>query len=209
MAAAKLTFRHAFLLLCISHSSVTSFSPLASVRLTPIRSLGPSKVLAPDSIITINYINTRTCPRRHHAEHRSTRLQLSSSASLSWVYMSLLALQFGIQPILTKKFTPKTITRTTVVLCQDIVKFLAATIFLWASGSWTTSLQGTLLASVCDCREPLIKILTLIHSHANARRLVSSWLVDCGRHSSRTICRSKLLCINGISKLATHYIQCS
>lgn len=146
MTVAKLTFRNAFLLLCISHSSVTSFSPLASVRTTPIRSLGPSKVLAPPSMITIN---TRTCPhRRHHAEHTSIRLQLSSSASLSWVYMSLLALQFGIQPILTKKFTPKTITRTTVVLCQDVVKFLAAAIFLWASGSWTTSLQGTLFLFV-------------------------------------------------------------
>lgn len=160
MTAANVTLRHALLLLCIFHSPVTSFSPLASVRTTPIRFLGPSTVLAPPSSITSN---TRTCPRRRHAEHTSTRLQLSPSASLSWVYMSLLALQFGIQPMLTKKFTPKTITRTTVVLCQDIVKFLAAALFLWASGSWTTSLQGTLLVHVIIlCHEPLIKILTLV-----------------------------------------------
>jgi UDP-sugar transporter A1/2/3 len=37
--------------------------------------------------------------------------------------MSLLALQFGIQPILVRKFTPQTIVRTSVVLVQEIVKF--------------------------------------------------------------------------------------
>jgi hypothetical protein len=37
--------------------------------------------------------------------------------------MSLLALQFGIQPILVRKFTPQTIVRSSVVLVQEIVKF--------------------------------------------------------------------------------------
>ena len=38
-------------------------------------------------------------------------------------YMSLLALQFGIQPILVRKYTPQTIVRSSVVLVQELVKF--------------------------------------------------------------------------------------
>ena len=37
--------------------------------------------------------------------------------------MSLLALQFGIQPILVRKYTPQTIVRSSVVLVQELVKF--------------------------------------------------------------------------------------
>jgi hypothetical protein len=40
--------------------------------------------------------------------------------------MSLLALQFGIQPILVRKFTPQTIVRSSVVLVQEVVKFVIA-----------------------------------------------------------------------------------
>ena len=44
--------------------------------------------------------------------------------------MSLLALQFGIQPILVRKYTPQTIVRSSVVLVQEIVKFgIAGTIY--------------------------------------------------------------------------------
>eukprot|EP01083_Nonionella_stella_P286825 976261_1 len=37
--------------------------------------------------------------------------------------MSLLALQFGIQPLLVRKFTPQTIVRSSVVLVQEVAKF--------------------------------------------------------------------------------------
>jgi len=44
--------------------------------------------------------------------------------------MSLLALQFGIQPIIVRKFTPQTIVRSSVVLVQELVKFgIAGTIY--------------------------------------------------------------------------------
>lgn len=67
--------------------------------------------------------------------------------------MSLLALQFGIQPILVRKFTPQTIVRSSVVLVQEIVKFgIAGAIYLsgtkketrekdyqaWSIKSWIT-----------------------------------------------------------------------
>uniref|UniRef100_A0A7S2YRJ9 Sugar phosphate transporter domain-containing protein n=1 Tax=Entomoneis paludosa TaxID=265537 RepID=A0A7S2YRJ9_9STRA len=41
-------------------------------------------------------------------------------------YMGLLALQFGIQPLLTRKFTPPGITRSTVILVQELLKFVMA-----------------------------------------------------------------------------------
>lgn len=44
--------------------------------------------------------------------------------------MSFLALQFGIQPILVRKYTPQTIVRSSVVLVQELVKFgIAGTIY--------------------------------------------------------------------------------
>jgi len=46
--------------------------------------------------------------------------------------MALLALQFGIQPILVRKFTPQTINRSSVVLIQEVVKFGIAGSMYWA-----------------------------------------------------------------------------
>jgi UDP-sugar transporter A1/2/3 len=44
--------------------------------------------------------------------------------------MSFLALQFGVQPILVRKYTPQTIVRSSVVLVQELVKFgIAGTIY--------------------------------------------------------------------------------
>jgi len=56
--------------------------------------------------------------------------------------MALLALQFGLQPILTKKYTPKDINRSTVVLTQDVVKFAMAGFVLVFSGGWASAVSG-------------------------------------------------------------------
>ena len=61
--------------------------------------------------------------------------------------MCLLALQFGLQPILTKRFTPTTINRSTVVLTQDVVKFFMAGSVLVVTGGWTDAVAGE--ASFC------------------------------------------------------------
>mmetsp|Transcript_25646 Transcript_25646/g.36172 ORF Transcript_25646/g.36172 Transcript_25646/m.36172 type:complete len:516 (-) Transcript_25646:65-1612(-) len=42
------------------------------------------------------------------------------------IYMSLLALQFGLQPILVRRFTPQGINRSSVVLIQEMMKFVIA-----------------------------------------------------------------------------------
>lgn len=56
--------------------------------------------------------------------------------------MSLLALQFGVQPSLTRKFTGKTINRSTVVFVQDVVKFIMAGIALFVTGAWNSAIVG-------------------------------------------------------------------
>ena len=60
----------------------------------------------------------------------------------AFFYMVLLALQFGLQPVLTKRFTPKTINRSTVVMAQDITKFVMASIVIVLTGGWASAVDG-------------------------------------------------------------------
>jgi len=69
----------------------------------------------------------------------------ASSPSLdgkSMFYLFLLAIQFGIQPILTRTYTPPGITRSTVILTQEIVKFFMALTMLRISGTASDALKG-------------------------------------------------------------------
>lgn len=67
----------------------------------------------------------------------------SSESLISWWYLSLLAVLFGTQPFFQKKYVPKTICRSTVVLAQELTKFATAASLLWASGGWEQSVAGT------------------------------------------------------------------
>lgn len=58
------------------------------------------------------------------------------------VSMSLLALQFGLQPSLTRKFTPKNINKSTVVFTQDFVKLCMAALALLITGGWSEAIVG-------------------------------------------------------------------
>mmetsp|Transcript_2577 Transcript_2577/g.6705 ORF Transcript_2577/g.6705 Transcript_2577/m.6705 type:complete len:380 (-) Transcript_2577:201-1340(-) len=51
-------------------------------------------------------------------------------------YMCLLALQFGLQPILTRRFTPPTVCRTTVIIGQEMLKFFLGLFMLTTSGNF-------------------------------------------------------------------------
>ena len=55
--------------------------------------------------------------------------------------MVLLSLQFAVQPILTKRYAPKTMIRSTYVLAQDLTRILIAASCLTLTGSWTTAVQ--------------------------------------------------------------------
>jgi len=50
-------------------------------------------------------------------------------------YMALLTIQFGCQPMLTAKYTPKTVCRSTIIIVQELIKFIIASTMLTTSGS--------------------------------------------------------------------------
>ena len=86
-----------------------------------------------------------TSPRRPGC--RSTRLWASSVAAstgslVAPLYMALLALQFAFQPVLTKKFAPSGIIRSTYVLMHDLVRLLLCLGLLVVTGSWSSATQG-------------------------------------------------------------------
>jgi len=134
-------------------------APLPSAAVTLAAFLGstaPSQrthiALKPSSLLhtphTISIVRPQNGPQWHqsalYAAPIVAPLQVASSglgieAILS---MSLLALQFGLQPSLTRKFTPKTINRSTVVFTQDIVKFFMAGAALLFTGGWANAIVG-------------------------------------------------------------------
>lgn len=67
---------------------------------------------------------------------RSTELRSGFSIPQSSAYLGLLAIQFGCQPILTKKLIPKSIVRSTVILAQDSSRFLLCLIMLLITGTF-------------------------------------------------------------------------
>lgn len=79
-------------------------------------------------------------------EHRSKSQPLSREAIF---YMVLLAFQFGLQPVLTRRFTPPTVCRSTVIFVQECLKFVLALSMLQLSGGTKTALEGKI-----SCRIP-------------------------------------------------------
>jgi len=57
-------------------------------------------------------------------------------------YMFLLSLQFAFQPLLTRTYTPTKICRSTVILMQELLKFLLAFFMLVISGSYRSAISG-------------------------------------------------------------------
>jgi len=57
-------------------------------------------------------------------------------------YMVLLALQFGMQPLLTRRFTPVGICGSTVIVVQEVLKFFMALAMLRLSGGIQAALSG-------------------------------------------------------------------
>lgn len=62
-------------------------------------------------------------------------------------YMVLLALQFGVQPIVTRAYIPPDITRSTVILMQEVVKFFLAWLMLWLTNSSQEALKSWTIGS--------------------------------------------------------------
>jgi len=115
----------------LSYPSVyTSYSikPNAN-ELNTLESVPKTSELS-SSINPINPVQTQPLSQRTKASSQSEGLSPTAV-----VCMSLLALQFGIQPILVRKYTPQTIVRSSVVLVQELVKFgIAGAIYFSGTG---------------------------------------------------------------------------
>ena len=59
-------------------------------------------------------------------------------------YMCLLAIQFGIQPTLTRRYTPSTICRSTVIVMQEVLKFIIAYTMLYLSSTSNNPVSAVL-----------------------------------------------------------------
>ena len=70
-----------------------------------------------------------------------TKPTTSSLSKQALFYMALLTIQFGMQPMLTAKYTSKTVTRSTVIFVQEAIKFTFATFMLIASGGFRMALK--------------------------------------------------------------------
>jgi hypothetical protein len=69
----------------------------------------------------------------------ATAQQMDGRAIL---YMSLLAIQFGTQPVLSRSFIPSTLPRSAVVLVQELIKFFLAAGLLYSSGDFASATKG-------------------------------------------------------------------
>ena len=72
----------------------------------------------------------------------TTKPSQSSISRKAVVYMVLLAVQFGLQPALTRRFTPPSVCRSTVILVQECLKFCLAFTMLHINGSTKKALEG-------------------------------------------------------------------
>ena len=82
---------------------------------------------------------------KKHPEQIWKDISMTSAPSLdgSAVFcMFLLALQFGIQPTLTRRFTPKGICRSSVILMQELLKLILAYSMLTLSGARKSAFNG-------------------------------------------------------------------
>ena len=86
--------------------------------------------------------------------------------------MTLLALQFGVQPILTRHYTSPGITRSTVVLMQEVVKFVIGYTMLTLNGSFAEALQGTRTNSSSWCRRYSLPFADALYSGVRSICLV-------------------------------------
>lgn len=101
-------------------------------------------------LVVLGQQDRRRRPIQSSAMKMRTATRLSAGISpaiqttrnaLPLTYMVLLALQFAVQPILTQKFAPKTMIRSTYVLVQDLTRVAIAASLLTTTGSWGSALQ--------------------------------------------------------------------
>jgi UDP-sugar transporter A1/2/3 len=66
----------------------------------------------------------------------------SATARKAMFCMVLVTIQFGMQPLLTHTFTPKTICKSTVIMVQEMIKFILAMSMLLVNGEFSAAIKG-------------------------------------------------------------------
>ena len=94
-----------------------------------------------DKLALPNHLSTRTKQSTTTTTTQTHAVALPAIRTSS-MYLALLAVQFGIQPLLTKAFTPRGIIRSTVIIAQDFLRFTTCFLVLRLSGNWSTAIQG-------------------------------------------------------------------
>lgn len=100
------------------------------------------------SLEQANYSNIMTSQNGRSGHGSSDHVTTTTSTGMNQkaiVYMILLAIQFGIQPIITRRYTLSTINKSTVLLVQEIIKFIMAYSMLLISGDISHAIQGKLI----------------------------------------------------------------
>jgi UDP-sugar transporter A1/2/3 len=98
----------------------------------------------------VKSLTTKSITSTSHLAAISVPASFPSSQSLvAWWYLSLLAILFGTQPFFQKKYVPKTICRSSVVLAQEVTKVATAASLLWASGGWAKATASWSTQSWC------------------------------------------------------------
>ena len=58
------------------------------------------------------------------------------------LYMFFLMLQFGLQPMLTSKFTSRSASKSSIIMVQETLKFVLAMFMLITSGNFSNAVNG-------------------------------------------------------------------
>jgi UDP-sugar transporter A1/2/3 len=107
----------------------------------------------------------------------------------SFFYMCLLSLQFGMQPTLTRSYTPKDNCRSTVILVQEILKLFFAYMMLTISGSKKSALSGKSQNTNLFLRR--INLTSLLYSGWNPSTWVRVAFVPAGLYALQNIAALK------------------
>ena len=106
------------------------------------------------------------------SENSSTKnreTSISNSGSLSYkaiFFMTLLAIQFGIQPIVTQQYTSKTIIKSTVVFMQEVVKLAIGIIGISLGNvSWVDVTSGKCKRFIVRAVRTVFCLLSLYIHH--------------------------------------------
>merc|ERR1740136_341041 len=94
-----------------------------------------------------NSSNKLTRPTTTCSGNGSGSTSNSSLSGRAVFFMFLLMIQFGMQPMLTRKFTPSRVCKTSVIMVQESLKFVLAISMLMISGRFRRAIEGWSITS--------------------------------------------------------------